>query len=102
MTTKKKTTAKKLPELTLEDALRQAITLVVAEEPMLDDLGAKERSLLVRAIYDEHGDGLEAIIRSHTIAGFFDLFGEDEDEDEDDEDEDDEDEDEGEDEDEDE
>ena len=64
MTTKKKAApTKKLPELTLEDALRQAITCVIADEPMLDDLSDKERALLVRAIFDEHEDGLHAILQ---------------------------------------
>lgn len=91
MTTKKKATSKKLPELTLEDSLRQAITLVVHEE-LSDQLGSKEQSLLVKAILESHEEGLEAVIRGHVFATFFDLF---EEEDEEDEDEDEDDSDEG-------
>jgi len=95
MTTKKPTTTTKpkLPKLTLEDALRQAITITLDDE--FPDLSTKEKSLLVKTILNEHEDGLRAILRGHAYAEFFDLFGDedDEDEDEDDEDEDDEDED---------
>jgi len=87
----KKTPAKKLPVLTIEDILRQAITLVASEEPVLADLSDKERSLLVREVLSEHDDALAAVIRGHVLAAFIDLF---EDEDDEDEDEDDEDEDE--------
>ena len=95
----KKPAAKKLPVLTIEDILRQAITLVASEEPVLADLSDKERSLLVREVLSEHDDALAAVIRGHVLAAFIDLFedeedDEDEDEDEDDEDEEDEDEDE--------
>ena len=83
----KKPAAKKLPVLTIEDILRQAITLVASEEPVLADLSDKERSLLVREVLSEHDDALAAVIRGHVLAAFIDLF-EDEDEDEDDEDED--------------
>ena len=98
-TTAKKPAAKKLPVLTIEDILRQAITLVASEEPVLADLSDKERSLLVREVLSEHDDALAAVIRGHVLAAFIDLFedeedDEDEDEDEDDEDEEDEDEDE--------
>ena len=86
-TTAKKPAAKKLPVLTIEDILRQAITLVASEEPVLADLSDKERSLLVREVLSEHDDALAAVIRGHVLAAFIDLF-EDEDEDEDDEDED--------------
>ena len=99
-TTAKKPAAKKLPVLTIEDILRQAITLVASEEPVLADLSDKERSLLVREVLSEHDDALAAVIRGHVLAAFIDLFedeeddeDEDEDEDEDDEDEEDEDED---------
>jgi len=89
-TTTKKTTPK-LPKLTLEDALRQAITITLDDE--FPDLSAKEKSLLVKTILNEHEDGLRAILRGHAYAEFFDLFGDEDDEDED-EDDDDEDEDE--------
>ena len=96
-TAAKKPAAKKLPVLTIEDILRQAITLVASEEPVLADLSDKERSLLVREVLSEHDDALAAVIRGHVLAAFIDLFEDeedDEDEDEDDEDEEDEDEDE--------
>jgi hypothetical protein len=87
-----KKTAKKLPVLTIEDILRQAITLVAAEEPVLADLSDKERSLLVREVLSEHDDALAAVIRGHVLAAFIDLFeDEEDDEDEDEDDEDDED-----------
>jgi hypothetical protein len=98
MTTKKPTTkptTKQLPKLTLEDALRQAITITLDEE--FPDLSTKEKSLLVKTILNEHEDGLRAILRGHAYAEFFDLFGDDEDEDDEDEDDEDEDEDEDED-----
>jgi len=99
VTTKKTTTPKtpklpKLPKLTLEDALRQAITITIGDE--FPDLSTKEKSLLVRAILESHEDGLRAILRGHAYAEFFNLFGDedgDEDEAEDDEDEDEDDED---------
>jgi hypothetical protein len=91
----KKPAAKKLPVLTIEDILRQAITLVASEEPVLADLSDKERSLLVREVLSEHDDALAAVIRGHVLAAFIDLFeDEEDDEDEDEDDEDDEDEDE--------
>jgi len=96
--TTKKTPQKKLPKLTLEDALRQAITLVALEEPTLSDLSDKERSLLVKEVLDEQSDALEAILRGYVVTVFVDLFVDEDDEDEEDE-EDDEDEDEDEDED---
>lgn len=97
-TTTKKAPTKKLPELTLEDALRQAITLVAREEPMLADLSDKERAILVKEVLDDQGDALEDILRGYALTVFVDLFVEDdEDEDDEDEDEDDEDEDEDED-----
>jgi hypothetical protein len=86
--TTKKTATKKLPELTLEDALRQAITLVAVEEPTLSDLSDKERSLLVKEVLDEHADALEGILRGYVLTAFIELFVDEEDEDEDDEDED--------------
>ena len=89
MTTKKKPATPKLPKLTLEDALRQAITITLDDE--FPDLSEKEKSLLVKTILNEHEDGLRAILRGHAYAEFFDLFGDDEDEDEDDEDDEDED-----------
>jgi hypothetical protein len=91
--TTRKATARKLPELTFEDAIRQAITQVINDEDMLSDLGSKEKSLLVRAVFDDHEDGLHAVVRGHVLATFFDLFGDDEDEDEDEDDDEDEDED---------
>lgn len=93
MTTKKPATPTKpkLPKLTLEDALRQAITITIDDE--FPDLSTKERSLLAKTILNEHEDGLRAVLRGHAYAEFFDLFGDDEDdEDEDDEDEDEDDE----------
>lgn len=99
MTTKKtakksnaRSTARKLPELTLEDALRQAITLVAKDEDMLSDLSDKERSILVKEVLDDQADALESILRGYVLTVFVDLFVED-DEDEDDEDDEDEDED---------
>ena len=90
LTTKNPTTKKpapKLPKLTLEDALRQAITITIDDE--FPDLSAKEKSLLVKTILNEHEDGLRAILRGHAYAEFFDLFGDEDDDDEDDEDDDD-------------
>ena len=98
-TTTKKAPAKRLPELTLEDALRQAITLVALDEPTLEDLSDKERSLLVKEVLNDQSDALEAILRGYVLTVFVDLFVEEDDEDEDDEDEDEDDEDEDEDED---
>lgn len=99
MTTKKstkrttKSTARKLPELTLEDALRQAITLVAKDEPMLNDLSDKERSILVKEVLDDQAVPLEDILRGYVLGVFVDLFVEDDEDDEEDEDEDEEDED---------
>ena len=98
-TTTKKTPQKKLPELTLEDALRQAITLVALEEPTLGDLSDKERAILVKEVLDDQSDALEAILRGYVITVFVDLFVDEDDEDDEDEDDADDDEDEDEDED---